>query len=186
MSVKLARSWYALYTRSKSENMVCEALGRKAVEAFLPKIRVRSKNRRRDRKKMLDVPLFSGYLFVKTDLRADEHLKILKTPGAIRLIGSSDGPFPVPSESVESLRIMVAANKKIITGTSFKKGTRVMVTNGPFSGITGIFARYGGEGRVVVHIGVMGQFAAVEVNEADISLLPDETSAPVREKFPMP
>ncbi len=63
---KLSPAWYALHTRSRFENVVTEGLDKKKIEVFLPKISVRSK--RLDRKKIIQVPLFPGYIFVKSDL----------------------------------------------------------------------------------------------------------------------
>jgi transcription antitermination factor NusG len=86
---------------NNSQNPVCpsyqkqirecvnECLIKKAIEVFLPKVHVRSK--RRDKKMMIRIPLFPGYLFVKTDLNHHEHIEIVKTAGAVRLIGSKDG-----------------------------------------------------------------------------------------------
>lgn len=151
--------------------MVNEGLIKKSIEVFLPKIRVRSK--RRDRKVMIRVPLFPGYLFVKTELNPYEHVEIVKTVGAVRLIGNKDGPIPVPSEAVQSLKIMVKGSNTVSTGTRFKKGDRVMVVHGPFAGVVGTFARYRGKGRVIVNIEALGQFAGVDVNEEDIEILPE-------------
>ena len=108
---KLTCSWYVLHTKSRFENVVHEGLFRKSIEVFLPKIKVRSK--RRDRKAMIRVPLFPGYLFVKTDLSPNEHIEILRTAGAVRLIGSKDRPVPVPVDTVESLQIMVQTDHPV-------------------------------------------------------------------------
>lgn len=165
------RYWYVLHTRSRFENVVNEGLVKKSIEVFLPKILVRSK--RIDRKKMIRVPLFPGYLFVKTDLNPLEHLEILKTAGAVRLIGSADGPKAVPDEAVESLMIMVRTDDTISTGQLYKEGDRVIVVSGPFVGVIGRFIRYGGKGRVVVNFEVLGQCAGVEVSEDDIEKVPE-------------
>ena len=167
---KLTYFWYVLHTKSRFENVVNEGLIKKSIEVFLPKVQVRSK--RRDRKALIRVPLFPGYLFVKTDLSPNEHIEIVKTAGAVRLIGSKDGPIPVPLDTVESLKIMVQANHPVLTGTHFKKGDRVMVVSGPFTGVTGTFVRYKGKGRVVVMIEALGQYAGVDVDEEDIEILP--------------
>jgi transcription antitermination factor NusG len=140
------------------------------MEVFLPKIKVPS--RRRDRKLMIKVPLFPGYLFVRTDLNPYQHLEIVKTAGAVRLIGNKEGPIPVSESTVESLRIMVATDHPVITGTRLKKGDRVMVVAGPFAGVTGTFVRYRGKQRVVVNIEALGQHAGVDVDENDIERLP--------------
>ncbi|MBW2248730.1 MAG: UpxY family transcription antiterminator [Deltaproteobacteria bacterium] len=168
---KLTYSWYVLHTKSRFENVVNEGLVKKSIEVFLPKIQVRSK--RRDRKAMIRVPLFPGYLFVKSDLNPYKHLEIVKTVGAVRLIGNKDGPIPVPSETIKSLEIMIGGNNTVITGSRFKKGDRVVVVYGPFTGVTGTFVRYRGKGRVIVNIEALGQFAGAEVSEEDIEKLPD-------------
>jgi len=151
--------------------VVNEGLIKKSIEVFLPKVQVKSK--RRDRKAMIRVPLFPGYLFVKSDLNPNEHLEIVKTVGAVRLIGNKDGPIPVPSDTIKSLEIMVGGNNPVITGTRFKKGDRVIVVYGPFTGVIGTFVRYRGKGRVIVNIEALGQFAGVDVSEEDIEKLPE-------------
>ena len=162
----LIPSWYVLHTKSRFENVVREGLEKKAFDAFLPKIKVRSK--RRDRKLMIQVPLFPGYLFVRTDLEPSRHLDILKTAGVVRFIGNKSGPLPVREDTIDSLKIMVSGGEEIITGTRFKRGDRIIVVRGPFTGITGQFVQYRGQGRVVVNIDVLGQFAAVNVDEDDV------------------
>jgi transcription termination/antitermination protein NusG len=162
----LIPAWYVLHTRSRFENVVHDGLTKKSVEVFLPKVLVQSK--RRDRKKMIRVPLFPGYLFVKTNLNPYEHLEILKTIGAVRLIGNKNEPVSVLDNVIDSLRIMVKADFPVTTGSRFQAGDRVVVVEGPFTGVTGTFVRYKGAGRVVVNVEALGQYAAVEVCEEDV------------------
>ena len=168
---ELEYSWYVLHTKSRFENVVNEGLIKKSMEVFLPKVQVRSK--RRDRKMMIRVPLFPGYLFVKTNLEPSEHLEIVKTAGVVRLVGNKEGPISVPSDTIESLKIMVKGDNTVTTGTRFKKGDRVIVVYGPFTGVIGTFARYRGKGRVIVDIEALGQYAGVDVSEEDIERLPE-------------
>jgi len=167
----LSPAWYVLHTRSRHEETVCTGLTRKSVTVFLP--RVATPSRRRDRRVVLNVPLFPGYLFVHTTLAPEKHLNILKTVGAVRLIGNRKGPLPVPTEAIESLKIMVAAEQKVETGTTLRQGDRVIVVQGPFTGVSGIFVRYKGRSRIMVNIEALGQFAAVEVAADDVILLTD-------------
>ena len=81
------KHWYALLTRSRFENVVTKNIQKKSIEVFLPKIKVKSK--RRDRRLMIDVPLFPGYVFVNISLDPREQLHVLKTIGAVRLPGLS-------------------------------------------------------------------------------------------------
>jgi transcription antitermination factor NusG len=78
----------------------------------------------------------------------------------------------VAEETVESLKIMVAAEMPITTGHRLQQGDRVLVVNGPFAGVSGTFVRYRSQGRVVVNIEALGQFASVDVQEEDIEILP--------------
>ena len=162
--------WYVLHTRSRFEKVVHEGLVKKAHDVFLPQIRTRS--RRRDRRVILDVPLFPGYVFIRSNLHPNHHLDILKTVGAVRLIGNKAVPVPVPDETIDSLKIMVSHESQIDNGNRLRKGDRVMVVRGPFTGVVGTFAQDRGAGRVVVHIEALGQYASVEVDEADIEAVP--------------
>ena len=166
----LAWRWYVLHTRSRFEKVVHEGLSKKSHEVFLPQTRVRS--RRPDRRIILDVPLFPGYVFIRSNLHPDHHLDILKTVGAVRLIGNKEVPVPVADETIDSLKIIVTRDTQIDTGSRLRKGDRVMVVKGPFTGVVGTFAHYRGAGRVVVHIEALGQYASVEVDEEDIEALP--------------
>jgi transcriptional antiterminator NusG len=163
-------AWYVVHTKSRFENVVSEGLAKRARGAFLPKIRVQS--RRRDRKKMIHIPLFPGYVFVRCTLNPYEMVEVLKTTGVVRFVGSRTGPVAVPDPDIESLQIMISTDLPVTTGTRFKKGDRVMVIAGPFAGVTGIFERYQGQERVMVYVEALGQFAAVEVGVDDVELLP--------------
>ena len=164
-------AWYVLHTRSRFEQVVFEGLEKKSLETFLPKITVMSK--RRDRRKKIRVPLFPGYVFIRSDLNVHERLEIVRTIGIVRLVGNKDGPVSVPDEAIDSLRIMVFGDNPVETGTRFRKGDRVMVVEGPFAGVVGAFVRYRGFGRVVVAIEALGQYAAVNVPEEHVEKLPD-------------
>ena len=170
MPSELTSAWYALHTKSRFENVVDQGLQKKSIEVFLPKIIVPS--RRKDRKKMIHVPLFPGYVFVKTNLHPDQHLEIVKTVGAVKLIGDKLGPISVHDETIQSIKIMTEADQPITTGYQFSKGDRVMVVEGPFAGVIGVFDRFGGQGRIIVHIEALGQFAAVEVDSGDVEKIP--------------
>ena len=167
---KLERLWYVLHTKSRHEKVVNDLLLKKSVEAYLPIVTVRSK--RRDRKVMIRVPLFPGYLFVKTDLQPNSHLEVVKTFGAVRLLGNKQGPVAVPDDTINSLQIMVSSEHPVTTGSRLKIGDKVMVVYGPFAGVVGTFVRYGGKGRVIVNIEALGQYAGVEVSEEDIEIIP--------------
>lgn len=171
--ITLEKNWYALLTRSRFENVVTKMIEKKSIDVFLPKVKVKSK--RIDRHKMINVPLFPGYLFVNISLDPREQLKVLKTVGAVRLLGSHQGPVLVPEAHIESLKIITGNGIKIITGNQgqvLEQGEPVMIVNGPMSGVKGEFMQYKGKGRVIIRIEALGQFAGVEIDEEDLEKLP--------------
>ncbi len=168
----LGKKWYALLTRSRFENVVTEAIQKKSIDIFFPKIKVQS--RRKDRTKMIDVPLFPGYLFVKISLDPGEHLNVVRTVGAVRLLGSQSVPIPVSEQHIESLKIITSTGYGLITGatSTLEQGEAVVVINGPMSGVKGEFLTHKGKGRVIIRVEALGQFAGVEVDADDLERLP--------------
>ena len=93
--------WYALQTYPRHEKRVHEDLGLRAIECFLPLYETvhRWKNGCKVR---VELPLFPGYLFVRIDPR--QRFKALSLPGAVSIVGSASGPWPLPDAEIASLR----------------------------------------------------------------------------------
>lgn len=165
--------WFALLTRSNFEQTVFDQIRRKKIESFLPKTRRQSK--RKDRKLMIEIPLFPGYIFVKSSYASAYQLNILKTTGAVRLLGNTKGPVPVPETQIESLKLLTSAGTDLVTGSCIrlKKGDPVMVLEGPMAGLKGEFFEHKGGGRVIIKIDLLGQYAGVEMDADNVEKIPD-------------
>ena len=165
--------WFALLTRSNFEQTVYTKVCQKKIDAFLPTMRRPSK--RKDRKLMIELPLFPGYIFVKSTLASADQLQILKTTGAVRLLGNTQGPVPVPESQIASLKLLTSAGQDLITGTivQLEKGDPVMILEGPMAGLKGEFYRYKGQGRVIVKIDLLGQYAGLEVDSDNVEKIPN-------------
>ncbi len=166
-------NWFALLTKSNFERTVYNTILKKKIPAFLPLIR--RKSIRKDRHLMVEYPLFPGYIFIRSTFQAADQLAILKTIGAVRLLGSQTGPVAIPDIQVESLKILTSSHMDLITGAniSLKKGDSVMIIEGPLAGIRGEFIRQKGKGRVVIKIDILRQYAGTEIEEDKIEKLPE-------------
>ena len=166
-------NWFALLTRSNFEQTVHSGVSKKKIEVFLPT--TRKKSRRKDRKQMIEVPLFPGYIFVRSTFEPADQLPILKTIGAVRLLGNGKGPIPIPDIQIQSLKLLTSAGRDLITGTTIqlKKGDPVMIINGPMAGIRGEFSQHKGKGRILIKVDLLGQYASTEVDEDDVEKIPD-------------
>ncbi|MFW5740677.1 MAG: transcription termination/antitermination NusG family protein, partial [Myxococcota bacterium] len=97
--------WWALRTKSNFEKTVADQLSSRKLEAFLPTYRTFSK--RKDRRKVITLPLFSGYLFVHTDLSEYKNrLQVVQTRGVVNIVGGPEGPLPVRPHEIDSIRLM--------------------------------------------------------------------------------
>jgi transcription antitermination factor NusG len=156
--------WYAIYTRSRHEEKVSEALQKKEFEIFLPKTEVWSK--RKDRHKKILRPMFPGYLFIHTKLDNYTHLEILKTKGIVRILGNNGIPVPVSEEEILSLKILIESKIPVAPCDMFNKGDRVMVMEGPLKGVIGTFwKRRKNKDRLIISVELLNRAVYVEVDE---------------------
>jgi transcription antitermination factor NusG len=130
--------WYAIRTRSRHEKMVADQLEKQSIESFLPL--VKSTRKWSDRKKEVELPLFSGYSFARLVLFSPDRLRVLRTQGVAGFVGVRGVGIPVPERQIESLRTLLA-NKIPMTDRPFLQvGQRVRIRGGALDGIEGILA----------------------------------------------
>lgn len=166
--LKTGPHWWALRTRANFERKVLAQLTLKTFEAFLPTYKCASK--RADRKKILELPLFSGYLFVRTELSVfDKRIAILRTPGVVSIVGSPSGPEPIPDIQIDSV-IKICQSKRVLEPVSqLEAGTPVRIVNGALSGVSGVVVEVRGKGRkIVCNVDLLGRAVAAELNPDDL------------------
>src|SRR5262249_9490646 len=78
----MTTDWFALHVKSRQEKGVSRILSSKGFEQFLPVYR--SKRKRTDRVKEVDVPLFPGYVFFRFKLEA--RIPVVSTPGVVGIV----------------------------------------------------------------------------------------------------
>jgi len=164
MSVGDASRWYAVWTRSRHEQVVRTQLDEKHVPAFLPTMRRWS--RWKDRKKQIDVPLFPGYVFARFE--AGERLSVLKCSGVVSIVSFDGEPAPVPDHEIEGIRTLVESTLPYDPCPTIKTGTLVEVSHGPLKGVVGRLTRKGTQSRLILSVDLIGQAVSVQVDAADV------------------
>ena len=160
-------AWYAVYAQVRHESKVHSRLLAKSFECLLPQMERWSK--RRDRRKRIQVPIFPGYLFVRTILDNYQQVKILQTPGVVRLVRNEDGPLPVPDSQMSSLITLLSNASVLKVHPYLNEGMRVRIANGPLYGCEGILVQKKHEkSRLVVAIDIIQQAVSVELSEDDV------------------
>jgi transcription antitermination factor NusG len=156
--------WYAAYTSANHEKRVSEQLSRRDIEYFLPLYS--SARQWKDRRVTLELPLFPGYVFVRTMLR--DRLRVLQISGVSRLVGFDGTPTALPEGEIEALRASLSAAVHAKPHPFLTIGRRVRVKAGPLAGLEGIVIRRKNRVRLVISLGLIQRAAAVEVDEADL------------------
>src|SRR5882762_2383788 len=157
-------AWYAVWTRSRHEQVVREQLERKGLEAFLPTITRWS--RWKDRKKQVDWPLFPGYCFVR--FNGQERLPVLKCAGVVNIVSFDGDIAPIPEQEIESIRRLVESDLQFDPCPLIREGSMVEVTHGPLKGVVGRLIRKGAHARLILSVDLIGQAVSVEVDAADV------------------
>ncbi len=154
--------WYAIYTRSRYEKKVSTELGERYLEHFLPLVpQLRCW---KDRKKIVNMPIFPGYIFV--NIKLSERIRVLQTNGVVRFIEFNGSPRPIPDAPIEDVRQLFKYPDRIETTSYFNCGDPVEITAGPFSGVKGKIIHSRGKQRLLVGIEVIQQAVSVEIDSA--------------------
>ena len=157
--------WFAIWTRSRHEQVVRQQLETKQIEAFLPTITRWS--RWKDRKKKIDWPLFPGYCFARFDPSGT--LPVLKCAGVVNIVSFEGKPAPIPEYEIDSIRLLVASELQFDPCPHVREGTMVEVTHGPLCGVVGRLMRKDAHrARLVLSVDLIGQAISVEVDAADV------------------
>ena len=159
-----APAWYAVWTRSRHEQLVREQLERKGLEAFLPTITRWS--RWKDRKKQIDWPLFPGYCFAR--FIAAERLPVLKCIGVVNIVSFDGDIAPIPDHQIDGIRRLVESDLRFDPCPLLREGMMVEVTHGPLKGVVGRLVRKGAHARLVLAVDLIGQAVSVEVDASDV------------------
>jgi transcription antitermination factor NusG len=156
--------WYALHTRSRHEKSVSLELSQKGIKHYLPLVETVKKWS--DRRKLVEEPLFPGYIFV--NISCEDQISALETRGAVQFIGSNGKPWLVPPKQVEAVYIALSSKLKCDPYPYLKVGANVYVTRGPLKGYHGILIEKNKKHRLILSVHLIGQSIAVEIDAADV------------------
>lgn len=160
-----ALRWYALRTKSRHEKLVRDQLDKQGIEPLLPTVKRLSQWK--DRKKEIEVPLFSGYCFVRFSQL--EKTPVQKITGVVEIVGGGRRPEPIPEEEINALRCLMTSVLPYDSHPYLHEGMRVEVVRGPLRGVHGILLRKEKRHRLVIGVRVIQQAAAVEINMNDVA-----------------
>jgi transcription antitermination factor NusG len=155
---RLPENWHVLYTTPRAEKQVNQRLQQQGIQTFLP-LHL-SPRRWSDRVKLVDVPLFSSYIFVRTT----EHIlrSLLIVPGVARIVFYDNRPAVIKEQEIAAIeQFLVLARAKEL---NYSPDEEVLIACGPLKNIAGKIKRIG-KRFLVLHIEELGVTVSVGINQ---------------------
>ena len=158
--------WYALQTRARHEKVIAHRLREQGISTFLPL--VTEVHRWSDRKKIVELPLFSCYLFAKlAPTNNEDRSRILRLDGVFQFVGAHGGT-PIPDEQIDAVRILVKEQIPVHSYPFLRIGQRVRIRSGALNGVEGILVARNGDQTLIVSIEAIQRSLAVRIEGYDV------------------
>ena len=167
-------AWFAVVTRSRHERKVHEQLQSRNLESLLPSVQRWS--RWRDRRKLIEWPLFPGYCFARCSSRNVR--PVLACSGVVHVVSFASGPAPVPDYEIDGIRQLLASTVPHDPCPFVDVGTWVQVIYGPLRGVRGRLVSKDRCTTLVVAIEMLGRALSVRIDAADVKALGGTPSRP--------
>jgi transcription antitermination factor NusG len=165
---KPGKAWYAIYTNSRAEKRVNDRLKEQGIETYLPL--QKTLRQWSDRKKLVEKPLISSYVFVKCIPK--EFFTVRTTDGVVKFITIQAKPAPIPEVQIRNLRILCGSDAEVtVSSDVYAKGDMVEVTVGSLTGLQGELIRVRRKHKVVIRVIQPGMNLTVDINTNSIRKL---------------
>ncbi len=158
-------NWYVIYTHPNFEKKVFNSLQQRDIISFLPSKKITKQWS--DRKKTVEVPLFSCYLFVYTTIH--DRFKVLEIRGVRNYVSFNGSPVTITDDEISLIKKMISDPEVMLE--NYLEGDSVKIIKGPFMGFTGIIFERKGKTRFGVKLKAINQSLSVELNYSSIKKL---------------
>ena len=152
--------WIVVRSKPRAEKVAFDQLMKKGINVYLPLVKKRQKWS--DRKKWVELPLFSNYLFAKVELK--NSIYILQTHGVSSIVKFKGTVATVQESVVNSIRWALEGGYELEPTEYFLKGDEVEVIEGPMKGTKGVVVELKGVERLVLKIDALQQAVSVHID----------------------
>ena len=143
-------NWYAVYTAPRAEKKLSERFLEKGIEHYLPLQKV--KRCWSDRIKEIELPVISGYIFVR--ISDSELTKVTSTYGAIAIVREGGSPVVIHDCQLAQLKFMVEYADQMVEYCfqPFEQGETITIVKGPLEGMMGELLEVKGKYKVLIRL----------------------------------
>lgn len=160
--------WLALKTRSRHEAVASLSLAARGWETFLPTCPTR--RRWSDRVKVVHLPLFPGYLFLRP--HSPFLRPVLDAPGVTSFVSFGGRPAPIPDAEIEALQRLAASGLAASDYPFPRAGDRVRIRAGSLEGVEGLLLKVRNQWRLVLRVELLQRAVSVEIDRELVEPLP--------------
>jgi transcription termination/antitermination protein NusG len=155
--------WYAVHTRAQHEKSVAWHLQNQGITAYLPL--VSEVHRWSDRQKVVQMPLFSCYVFLHVPLVPETWGKVMRLNSVLRFVGTGSAAVPIPDSQIESTQTLLFSKVPYALHPFLQVGQRVRVRGGSLDGIEGILTSRNGNHNLVISIEPLQRSLAICIDD---------------------
>jgi transcription antitermination factor NusG len=156
-----ALAWFAVQTRPRHEKKVSAELQEKGVSAFLPLIS--SKRQWSDRSRVVELPLFPQYVFVRIAQTLHTRVSVLRTNGVSNFVGTRGIGVAIPDEQIERVQTVVTRGIPATPHAFLNVGKRIRIRGGALDGLQGILTAVNGDQTLVVSVELIQRSIAIRI-----------------------
>lgn len=161
------KKWYAVYTRPKWEKKVAQLLTARKIETYCPLNKVQKQWS--DRKKLLEEPLFTSYVFVHVN--PGEHGLVKQSDGVINFVHWLGSPAIIRDEEIDTIREFLEEYHNVkLEKAIVNVNDRIRITGGPLGGKEGDVIEIKNK-TVKVYLPSLGYQLAAEIEKSNITIL---------------
>jgi transcription antitermination factor NusG len=156
------KKWHAVYVSSRTEKKITDLLNNKGIEAYVPIIK--TMRQWSDRKKMVELPLLNGYVFVK--INSAENEKVMQTRGVVNFVRSEGKIAVIRDVEIERLKQLVELGYHLEATSINKKyneGDKIKISSGVLKGIEGFVVKTKENNQIEVLLESIGQCIRVNL-----------------------
>lgn len=154
--------WYALHTRARHEKAIERRLRDQGMEAFVPT--TFEVHRWSDRKKKVEVPLFSCYVFLRCALTAQDRTRVQGVESVHGFVGMRGASLPIPDDQIESIQKVLTQAAPWRLYPFLKVGQRVRIRGGAMDGVEGMFLSENGDHSLIISVDAIQRSMAVRID----------------------
>ena len=155
-------SWFAVQTKPRNEKRVAAELEEKGVVAFLPLST--EVHQWSDRRRQVQLPLFSNYLFVRIGQDRSARVNVLQTSGVFGFVGLRGIGVPIPDEQIETVQAIIREKVPFSPHPFVEVGQKVRVRGGSLDGLCGVLSAINDDRSLIVSVDSIQRSLAIRID----------------------